>query len=47
MISNWYNQIPNPTLKTKKKERTKYLNWQQFTKGTRSKSNDKLKCALG
>ena len=33
MIRNWYNQIPHPALKTKR-EITKYINWQQFTKGT-------------
>ena len=33
MIRNWYNQIPNPALKTKR-EITKYINWQQFTKRT-------------
>ena len=31
MIRNWYNQIPHPVLKTKR-EITKYINWQQFTK---------------
>ena len=36
MIRNWYNQIPYPTLKTKR-EITKYINWQQFKKGTRGK----------
>ena len=36
MIGNWYNQIPHPALKTKR-EITKYINWQQFTKGTRGK----------
>ena len=38
MIRNWYNQIPHPALKTKR-ETTKYISWQQFTKGTRSKPN--------
>ena len=38
MIRNWYNQIPHPALKTKR-ETTKYINWQQFTKGTRGKSS--------
>ena len=41
MIGNWYNQIPNPALKTKK-EKTKYINWQQFTKDTRGKPNEQL-----
>ena len=41
MIRNWYNQIPHPALKTKK-EITKYINWQQFTKGTRGKPNEQL-----
>ena len=41
MISNWYNQIPQPALKTKR-ETTKYINWQQFTKGTRDNSNEQL-----
>ena len=41
MIRNWYNQIPHPTLKTKR-EITKYINWQQFTKGTRVKPNAQL-----
>ena len=36
MIRNWYNQIPHPALKTKR-EITKYINWPQFTKGTRGK----------
>ena len=39
MIRNWYNQIPCPALKTKR-EITKYINWQQFTKGTSGKSNE-------
>ena len=38
MISN---QIPYPTLKTKR-EITKYINRQQFTKGTSGKPNEKL-----
>ena len=33
------NQIPYPTLKTKR-ELTKYINGQQFTKGTRGKPNE-------
>ena len=33
MIRNWYNQIPHPALKTKR-ETTKYINKQQFMKGT-------------
>ena len=41
MIRNWYNQIPHPALKTKHKP-TKYINWQQFTKGTRGKPNEQL-----
>ena len=41
MISNRYNQIPHPALKTKR-EITKYINWQQFTKGTRGKPNEQL-----
>ena len=36
MIRNWYNQIPHPALKTK------YINWQQFMKGTRGKPNEQL-----
>ena len=36
MIRNWYNQIPYPALKTEW-EITEYINWQQFTKGTRGK----------
>ena len=48
MIRNWYNHIPHPALKTKteitkyKTEITKYINWQQFTKGTRGKQNEQL-----
>ena len=38
MIRNCYNQIPYPALKTKR-EITKYINWQQFTKGTRGKAS--------
>ena len=41
MIRNWYNQIPQPALKTKS-EITKYINWRQFTKGTRGKQNEQL-----
>ena len=41
MIRNWYNQIPHSALKTKR-EITKYINWQQFTKGTRGKPNEQL-----
>ena len=41
MIRNWYNQIPHPALKTKR-ETTKYINWQQFTKCTRGKPNEQL-----
>ena len=35
------NQILHPALKTKR-ETTKYINWQQFTKGTRGKPNKHL-----
>ena len=38
-ISN--DQVPNPALKTKK-EITKCINWQQFTKGTHGKPNEQL-----
>ena len=38
MIRDRYNQIPYPALKTK----TKYINWQQFAKGTRGKPNEQL-----
>ena len=41
MIRNWYNQIPHPELKTKR-EITKDINWQRFTKGTRGKPNEQL-----
>ena len=41
MIRNWYNQIPHIALKTKR-EIAKYIIWQQFTKGTRSKPNEQL-----
>ena len=41
MIKNCYNQILYPALKTKR-ERTKYINWQQFSKGTRGKPNEQL-----
>ena len=41
MIRNWYSQIAYPALKTKR-EITKYINWQQFTKGTRGKPNEQL-----
>ena len=41
MIRNWYNQILYPALKTKR-EITKYINWRQFTKGTRGKLNEQL-----
>ena len=41
MIRNWYNQTPYPALKTKR-EITKYINWQQFTKDTRGKPNEQL-----
>ena len=43
MIRNWYNQIPHPALKTKREIHvTKYINWQQFTKGMRGKPNEQL-----
>ena len=41
MIRNWHIQIPYPALKTKR-ELTKYINWQQFTKGMRGKPNEQL-----
>ena len=41
MIRNWYNQVPHSALKTKK-ETTEYINWLQFTKGTRGKPNKQL-----
>ena len=41
MIRNLYNQIAYPALKSKK-EITKYINWLQFTKGTRGKQNEQL-----
>ena len=41
MIRNCYNQIPHPDLKIKR-ETIKYINWQQFTKGTRGKPNEQL-----
>ena len=41
MIKNRYNHIPHHALKTKR-EITKYINWQQFTKGTRGKPNEQL-----
>ena len=41
MIRNWYNQFPHPALKTKR-EIIKYINWRQFTKGTRGKPNEQL-----
>ena len=41
MIRNWYNQIQHPALKTKR-EITKYINWQQFRKGTRGKTIEQL-----
>ena len=45
MIRNWYNQIPYPALKTKRETAyviLQYINWQQFTKGTRGKPNEQL-----
>ena len=41
MIRNRHNLIPHPALETKK-EITKYINCQQFTKGTRGKPNEQL-----
>ena len=41
MIRNLYNRIQHPALKTKR-EITKYINWQQFTKGTLGKPNEQL-----
>ena len=41
MIRKLYKQIPYPALKTKR-EITKYINGQQFTKGTRGKPNEQL-----
>ena len=41
MIRNSYIQIPYPALKTKR-EISKYINWQQFTKGMRGEPNEKL-----
>ena len=41
MIRNWYNQIPYPAHKTNR-EITKYINWRQFTNGTRGKQNEQL-----
>ena len=41
MIRNRYNQISHPALKTKR-EITKYINWQQFMKGTSGKPNEQL-----
>ena len=38
MIRNWYNQIPHPALKTKRKI-TKHI---KFTKGTRGKQTEQL-----
>ena len=40
-ISNDQEQLPHPALKIKR-EITKYINWQQFTKGTRGKPNEQL-----
>ena len=40
-MGNRYSQIPHPALKTKR-EITKYINWDQFTNGTRGKSNEQL-----
>ena len=41
MIRNRYNQIPHPAFKTKR-EISKYINGQQFTKGIRGKPNEQL-----
>ena len=41
MIRNRYNQIPQHAFKTRR-EVTKYINWQQFTKGIRGKPNEQL-----
>ena len=41
MIRNWYNKIPYPALKSKR-EIIKYINWQQFTKGTRGEPHEQL-----
>ena len=42
MISNDQELIQSyPALKTKR-EITKYINWRQFTKGTRGKQNEQL-----
>ena len=41
MIRNGYNQISHPAIKTKR-EITKFVNWQQFTKGVRGKWNEQL-----
>ena len=41
MLRNWYNQIPYPALKIKR-EVTKYINRQKYTKGTRGQPNEQL-----
>ena len=41
MIRNRYNQILHPARKIKR-EIPKYINWQQFKKGTRRKPNEQL-----
>ena len=41
MIRSLYNQIPYPALKPERKI-TKYIHWQQFTKGTCGKPNEQL-----
>ena len=41
MIRNRHNQTPYPAFKTKR-EITKYINWQQFMKGMRGKTNEQL-----
>ena len=41
MIKNWYNQVLHPALRTKR-EITKYINWQQFTKGAQGKPDEQL-----
>ena len=41
MLRNWHDQILYPALNTKR-EITKYINWQQFMKGTHDKPNEQL-----
>ena len=40
-ISNDHELQSDPALETKR-EVTKYINWEQFTKGTRGKPNEQL-----